>query len=417
MHPCFNEQERRCKNTGTFKPAVFFRAVLNLNQLLLAGLLCGSFLLMDNYAMAQISYDGVDGRTNAVNTAVPFLRISPDARSGAMGDAGIALSPDANAVYWNLSKLPFAQQQEQVSVTYTPWLREMAKDVFLANISAYKQIDELQTVGVSLRYFDMGNIQLTNFQGQDAGNAHPREFSIDGGYARKLSDRLSLGVAFRYIHSNLASGIKQGGGSTYKAGNAFAGDLSLFYTIPQQYKDGKQGTWSFGATLTNIGTKISYTSDKSDNYFIPTNLGIGAAYTYRLDGKNKITLALDINKLLVPTPDTTDGNHDGIPDYRQKGVLGGIFGSFGDAPGGMTEEFHELMYSTGIEYWYNDLLAIRAGYFNEHKTKGDRKYLTAGLGLRYKTMGVDFSYLVPSGSSMQKSPLSNTLRLSILLNL
>lgn len=362
---------------------------------------------------AQISYGETDGRTNSINTAVPFLRISPDARSAAMGDVGIALSPDANAVFWNLSKLPFAKQPMGVSVTYTPWLREMANDVFLGNISAYKQLDETQAIGASLRYFDMGSVKLTNFQGESQGDAHPREFSLDAGYSRKLSDNWSAGVAFRYIYSNLASGVKQDG-ATYKAGNAVAGDFSVSYFKDADYAGDRSGTWSFGATLTNLGTKISYSKDQDNKYFIPANLGIGGAYTYHLgEDKHRITLALDVNKLLVPTPDSADDDNNGIPDYREKSVVSGIFSSLGDAPGGMKEEFHELMYSAGVEYWYEDLFAVRAGYFNEYKTKGNRKYVTVGVGLRYNSLGMDFSYLIPSGSGVQRNPLSNTIRLSL----
>jgi hypothetical protein len=283
-------------------------------------------------------------------------------------------------------------------------------------LSGYKKIDDLQAVGLSLRYFDMGNIQLTNFQGENQGRTHPREFSIDGGYARKLSDHWSVGVALRFIHSNLASGAKQGDAGTYKAGNAVAGDLSIYYVSRHLDSASGQGTWSFGATLTNLGTKIGYTENKNDKYFIPSNLGIGGAYTYQLDPKNKITAALDINKLLVPGPDTVDEDHDGILDYRQKGVVSGIFNSFGDAPGGIKEELHELMYSIGAEYWYDDLLALRAGYYNEYKTKGDRKYLTVGFGLKYKIAVLNFSYLIPSGGEMQRDPLANTVRFSLMLS-
>ena len=369
-------------------------------------------------ATAQVSYNGIDGRRNYINTAVPFLRISPDARSGAMGDVGIALSPDANAVYWNLAKLPFAAQKTAVSVTYTPWLREMANDLFLADLSAYHQLDNEQAIGVSLRYFDMGQIQLTDIDGASLGNTHPREFAIDAGYARKLSDNWSMGVAFRYINSNLVSGIKLESGNEYRSGSAFAGDISASYIKNVSYGDNRSGTWSFGATLTNLGTKIAYTKDKTDKFFIPSNLGVGGAYTHHLNNyKHQLTLALDINKLLVPTPDTADGDRNGIPDYREKSSISGIFNSFGDAPDGMSEELRELMYSVGIEYWYDNMLAIRAGYFNEHETKGDRKYVTLGVGLRYNMLGVDFSYLVPSGSSVQKNPLSNTLRLTLSVNL
>lgn len=412
MHPCFN-QEIQEKAPGKFRSAFSSYRAIRMSQWLVKGLVCFSLLLGSIYAQAQISYDGVDGRTNAVNTAVPFLRISPNARSAAMGDAGIALSPDVNSVFWNLSQIPFTDKESGVTATYTPWLSEMANDVFLASIGAYHKIDDQQAVGVSFRYFDMGSIQLTDFQGEDQGRTHPREFSVDAGYARKLSEHWSLGLAFRFIHSNLASGVKQGDDGTYKAGTAFAGDLSASYESMQKYSDDKAGTWRFGATLTNLGTKIAYTEDKTDKYSIPSNLGIGGSYTYQINRKNSLALALDINKLLVPTPDTVDGNADGIPDYRQKSVVSGIFGSFGDAPGGFSEEFHELMYSTGVEYWYDNLFALRAGYYNEHKTKGDRKYVTVGFGLRYKMAGLDFSYLVPSGGGSEKNPLSNTLRVSL----
>lgn len=374
--------------------------------------LLGCLLLISTWVSAQIAYDNTDGRTNTINTAVPFLRIGPDARSGAMGNVGIALSPNANAVFWNLSKLPFADKEMGVSLSYTPWLREMANDVFLAYLSGYKQLDDMQAVGVSLRYFDMGDIQLTNFQGEDDGKTHPREFSIDGGYARKLSDNWSLGVALRYIHSDLATGIKREGGASYKAGNAVAGDISIYYRGAVDSSAG-QGNWSFGAAVTNLGTKIGYTEDKESRYFIPANLGIGGAYTYHFNEKNNITMALDINKLLVPTPDTIDADHNNVPDYRSKSVVSGIFGSFGDAPGGISEEVHELMYSVGAEYWYDNLFALRAGYYNEYKTKGNRKYVSVGFGLKYKMAGLDFSYLIPSGGEMRKNPLSNTLRLTI----
>lgn len=380
-------------------------------SLKLAGL-SGCFLLLSLWVSGQVAYDNTDGRTNTINTAVPFLRIGPDARSGAMGNTGIALSPGTNSVYWNLSQLPFANKEMGASISYTPWLREMANDVFLAYLSGYKKLDDQQAVGVSLRYFDMGDIKLTNFRGEDEGRTHPREFSIDAGYARKLSDNWSLGVALRYIRSDLASGVKREGGDSYKAGNAVAGDISIFYQATVDSSAGK-GNWSFGATATNLGSKIGYTNDKENRYFIPANLGIGAAYAYNINEKNKITLGLDINKLLVPTPDTIDANRDNIPDYRSKGVVSGIFGSFGDAPGGFKEEFHELMYSVGAEYWYDDLFALRAGYYNEYKTKGNRKYVSVGFGLKYKMAGLDFSYLIPSGGEMQKNPLSNTLRLTI----
>lgn len=365
-------------------------------------------------ASGQISTGDRDG--GVINTAVPFLRISPDARSGSMGDVGLALSPDANAVYWNLAKLPFATNDAGASVTYTPWLTDLVNDVFMAYLSGYKQLDENQAIGASLRYFDLGQVQFTNMYGVDQGNFHPREFSLDGGYSRKLSDNWSLGVALRYIYSNLAAGTSIDG-VTFKPGQSVAGDITAFYTNSLDYNNGQSGTWRFGAAITNLGTKISYSNDAQFKDFLPTNLGLGGSYTQQFDEYNKLTFELDINKLLVPTPDTIDRNGNQIDDYNEQGVVEGIFHSFSDAPGGFREEMEELMFSAGVEYWYNDLFSVRAGYFNENKNKGDRKYFTLGLGLKYNVLGINFSYLVPSGSGIQRNPLSNTLRFSLLFDL
>lgn len=399
-YPGFNQEKR------------MFPPVSRLYRWMTKGLMGISLLLAGEKAAAQMAYSSTDGRTNAVSNAVPFLRITPDARRAALGDAGIALSPDASSVFSNLSQVSFAEAERAVSVGFTPWLRSMASDVYLADIAAYRKLDEQQAIGLSFRYFSMGNIQLTDFQGNDQGTVRPGEFSLDAGYTRKLSDHWALGVAFRYIHSKLASGPKAGGSGAYKAGNAFAGDVSASYVTETEYDGGQKGTWRFGAVMSNIGTKISYATDSQDKYFLPANLGIGGGYTYQLDDKNALTLTLDINKLMVPTPDSTDEDKDGTPDFRQKGILSGAFGSFGDAPGGLKEELHELMYSTGLEYTYGDLLALRAGYYNEHRTKGNRKYLGVGFGLKYKIAGVDFSYLVPAGGD-PLHPLANTLRISI----
>ncbi len=361
----------------------------------------------------------VDGRVNVISTAVPFLRISPDARSGGMGDAGIAISPDANATYWNFSKLNFAKSDAGVSVSYTPWLRDLVKDVFLGYVGGYKQLDDRQVIGASLRYFDLGTLQFTGITGEDQGIYHPREFSFDVGYARKLSAHWSLGLALRYIYSNLASGTSVGNVS-FKPGQSVAGDLSAFYTKKKDYgsfMEEKSGTWRFGMTITNIGAKISYADNEQYKNFIPTNLGVGGSYTYQFNHYNKITFAVDLNKLLVPTPDTLDANGNSVPDFREKSVISGIFGSFTDAPGGFKEEMNEINYSLGLEYWYNDLFALRAGYFTESKHKGDRKFFTLGLGVKYLSFGMNLSYLVPSGKGPQRNPLSNTLRFSLLFDL
>lgn len=370
-------------------------------------LVCTFSLFLSHDTFAQISTDERDGKMNAINTAVPFLRISPDARSGAMGDVGLAIAPDANSVYWNLSKLPFAEKKAAIAVTYTPWLKELVNDVFLAQVAGYTQIDENQSIGASLRYFSLGDIQFTDINQTDNGTFRPREFAIDAGYARRLSQNWSIGLALRYIHSSLASGLTVDQ-QTIRPGRAMAADLSSFYTKDFETDNGVN-TWSLGFAVTNIGTKISYTQSAQKD-FLPTNLGLGTAYTIGLDEYNKVTFALDINKLLVPTPQSDS-------TYPDKSVLEGMFSSFGDAPGGFKEELHELMYSLGAEYWYNNQFAVRAGYYNEHATKGNRKFFTAGVGVKYDIFGLNFSYLVPSGSGIQRNPLSNTLRFTLSFDL
>lgn len=359
---------------------------------------------------AQISTTQLGGGdpVNTIFTAVPFLRIGPDARSGAMGDLGIALSPDANAVYWNTAKLAFAENELGVGVTYTPWLRELVPDIFLSDLSAYYKLDDQQALAASLRYFSLGEIQFTDYSGNNIGTGNPHEYAVNVGYARRLSDNFSMGLNLSYIYSNLASGqIAPGSGVVIKPGNAASGDISLFYTKEYKRSGDKRAIWNWGLTVSNIGSKITYTQSAENKDFIPTNLGLGTGYTMVFDQYNKITFAGEINKLLVPTPDS-------LGEFRTKSVPEGIFGSFSDAPDGMGEEFRELMYSAGAEYWYKNLFAIRAGYFNEHATKGNRKYLTAGLGIKYNVFGLNFSYLIPT--SNQKNPLDNTLRFSLMFD-
>ncbi len=350
---------------------------------------------------------------NVVTTAVPFLRISPDARSGGMGDAGVATIPDASSIFWNLSKIPFAKSNSAIELTYTPWLQGLGlNDVYLVSAAGYHQLDDQQAISASLRYFSLGSIQFTDYSGQITGNFRPREFAVDGGYSRKLSDKLGLGIALRYIYSNLA-----GGGTSqsaiYKAGTTVAGDLSLFHDGSE---GGSKSGLNWGVTLSNLGGKISYTNDASQKDFIPANLGLGAAYVNVFDESNKITFALDVNKLLVPTPPLL-GDSAGLVNYHNKGVVSSWFSSFGDAPGGFNEELKEFTIAAGAEYTYMDQFSFRAGYFYENPTKGDRKYFTVGAGLNYNMFGLNFSYLIPSGSGINRNPLSNTLRFSLLFNL
>lgn len=347
---------------------------------------------------------------NVVTSAVPFLRISPDARSGGMGDVGIATSPDANASFWNLAKTPFNTNKAGVAATYTPWLKDLGlNDVYLASLAGFYKIDETQAVSGSLRYFSLGNIQFTDNLGNDLSSFRPREFAFDAGYSRKLSNKLALGIAVRYINSNLANGTING--VAYKAGSSVAGDLSLFHT---GVKDNGSGL-NYGVTLSNLGAKISYTSDANQKDFIPANLGVGVAYTKAFDESNKITFGLDLHKLLVPTPPAV-GDSAGLAKYRSQSVVNSWFKSFGDAPGGFSEEIKEIQASVGAEYWYNNQFAFRAGYFYENPTKGNRKYFTLGAGLKYNMFGLNFSYLLPSGNGINRNPLSNTLRFSLVFD-
>ena len=348
---------------------------------------------------------------NVVTSAVPFLRISPDARAGGMGDVGIATEPDANASFWNLAKTPFAKSKTSLAATYTPWLKDLGlTDVYLASLAGYYKLDDDQAVSTSIRYFSLGNIQFTDFAGNDLQSFRPREFSWDIGYSRKLGEKLGMGVALRYINSNLAGGQAVNGVS-YKAGSTVAGDLSLFHTGLDANGQG----WNWGVTLSNLGGKIGYTSDAQQKDYIPANLGLGVAYTSVIDETSKITFGVDVNKLMVPTPPSLTDSA-ALVNYRSKSVISSWASSFGDA-GGFKEELKEFQVSLGAEYSYNEQFAFRAGYFYEDKLKGNRKYFTLGAGLKYNVFGLNFSYLIPSGNGVNRNPLSNTLRFSLVFDL
>jgi len=354
---------------------------------------------------------------NVVTSAVPFLRISPDARSGGMGDVGIATAPDANANFANIARTPFATSKMGVAINYTPWLRDLAvNDVFLASLAGFYKIDDQSAISASLRYFKLGSIQFTDALGNDLQQYNPKEFAVDLGYSRKLSSKWGLGVAIRYINSNLASG--NFGGQTYKAGSSVAGDLHLYH---HGAKENGQGL-NWGFTLSNLGSKISYSNDATQKDFIPANLGIGAAYTKVFDDANKITFAADINKLLVPTPPVLSGNNNtadsaAIADYRDRGVMSSWIHSFGDADGKLNEEIQEINLALGAEYWYNNQFGFRVGYFYENKEKGNRKYFTVGAGIKYSVAALNFSYIFPTGSGTTRIPLSNTYRFGLVFDM
>jgi len=340
---------------------------------------------------------------NTIVTGVPFMRIVSDARSGAMGDVGIAISADPNGLHHNAAKLAFTETNLAVSATYTPWLKALGlSDVYLANITALKKIDDISAMGFGLKYFSLGQIQFTDQDGQPIGNGNPNEFEISGAYSRQMNENLSASITGKFIYSNLAAG-QTVGGEDITAGTAFAADIGLLYKLPSR----GDNQMSIGLALSNIGSKISYTNSISKD-FLPANFGLGFAYELNPSSTNKLTFALDINKLMVPTPDPDD------PERREQSPIAGIFSSWGDAPGGFSEELQEFMYSIGAEYWYDEQFAIRAGYFTEHALKGNRKYFTAGLGIKYNVFGLNFSYLVPT--SNQRNPLDNTLRFTLLFD-
>lgn len=381
----------------------------------------------------------VSGRTdddelNAITTAVPFLLISPDSRSGAMGDAGVAISPDVNAQYWNPSKLAFSDDQMQISLSYSPWLRKLVDDMNLAYLSWFMKLNKTSAVGASLRYFTLGDITFTDNNGQVIRPFRPAEFALDVSYSLQLSNRFSGGITARWINSNLTGGVGVSGADS-KAANAFAVDIAGYYKNDDISFGDKDGELAFGMVISNIGNKISYTNT-SQRDFLPANLRLGTALTIELDQYNSISFVYDANKLLVPTPpiyDQTDKTKIIAGRNPNVGVAAGMFGSFNDAPGTplydeqgnyevidgqltvkdgsvLREELREINHSVGMEYWYADQFAVRGGYFYENPTKGNRQYFTIGAGFRYNVFGLDLSYLI---ATTQQNPLANTIRFTL----
>jgi len=338
-------------------------------------------------------------KINVVTTAVPFLRISSDARAGGMGETGIATSADVNAQFYNVARYAFASGKSGVGMTYTPWLRKLGlNDVYLASLAGYYKLDENQAVSVSLKYFNLGNLQMTDNSGNDLYTVHPREMSIDAGYSKKLADHLSLGVALRYINSNIA-GNGNSNGTVYKAGKAVAGDIGLYYTTVKEGKDG----WSAGAALTNLGSKISYTSDAANQSFLPANLGAGIGHTWFTNEVHKISLNGEVNKLLVPAA-PANGTEEDMQQYNKTGVVSSWGKSFSN---------NAMAYSAGAEYMYDGQFSLRAGYYADSRAMGKRHYFTTGAGIKYTMFDFNFSYLVASGSGVNTNPLSNTLRFTL----
>ena len=352
--------------------------------------------------------------SEAIVTAVPSLTISPDARSGALADAGAAISPDANASYWNSAKLAFINKQYGGSLSYNPWLRKLVPDMSLNYLTGYTKLRKEEALSLSLMYFNMGSIQFTDASGNQLNKFSPQEFSIGANYSRKLSQYFSVGAGLKFIHSNLTGSTSATGG-VVKSANTAAVDLGVYhtkdFTVPGSFK---KYNWSWGINVSNVGPKVSY-SDAQHRSPIPTNLRLGTAFTTEIDPYNKFTFIVDANKLLVPAPaiyDSVNGQYVVVKgqDPATTGMVSGITGSLYKDPGGLKEEFQEIMWSLATEYWYNNLFAVRGGFFYENKYTGDRKYFTMGFGLRYNYFGLDAAYLVPI---VINNPLAETLRFTL----
>lgn len=375
-----------------------------------------------SYAQNSVIISGQDPNRRVITTAVPFLNFAPDSRHSGMGDVGVATTPDANSAHWNSGKLAFIKDDLGFSLSYSPWLGNLVNDMSLSYLTGFKRIDENSAFAFELRYFNMGDIQLTDGIGNTLGEFNPRDIALGGTYSRKLSQNLGLGISARFIHSNLSGNISSAGGSEARPGISVGADIGLYYQKPI-FVGAKDGMWSWGLAITNIGPKITYNSAE-DLDFIPTNFRIGTAYQINLDPLNSLTFALDFNKLMVPTPPLYETNEDGTLKTDDNGnliiaagrdpnraLIAGMFGSFSDAPDGFSEELREFTISFGVEYLYNEKFALRTGYFYENPSKGGRRYFTMGLGVDLQRIGLDFSYLVPQ---VQNHPLAETLRFSLL---
>ena len=376
---------------------------------------------------AQINSQQLSGSTqtlNPITTAVPFLMISPDSKQGAMGDVGAATDPDVNSIHWNGSKLAFQEKKFGVGFTVTPWLRLLVPDINMYYLAGYTKINKNQAVGASLRYFSLGNIELTNAVGVKTGDFKPNEFAVDVAFSQKLSKTFALGIATRFINSSISRVYFNG--SQGNAASTVAVDISMFYKSNKFKLGDKKAIATGGLAITNIGAKIKYSTVAN---YIPINMRLGGGLKVDADDVNTFGFYLDFNKLLVPTPpiykyelNPTTGQLQQVFDPATgapviaKGkdpnvpVPQGIIQSFYDAPGGFKEELKEINISTGVEYWYNNVFAVRAGYFHEPKTKGARQFFTMGIGVKYSVINIDGSYLIPTSLN---NPLQRTWRISI----
>jgi len=383
-----------------------------------------------------------DPDTRVITTGVPFLLITPDARAAGMGELGVATSVDTYSQQWNPAKYAFAEDQIGVGISYTPYLSDLVKDIFLGGLTFYNRLNERSAWSASVKYFSLGDIDIITQQQADLGNftpliERPNELAIDASYALRLSDQFAMSVTGRYLRSDLKL---QTGDVEANAASSFAVDIAGFYQSEEIAYNDFNGRWRGGFNISNLGPKLKYDEQGQEN-FLPTNLRLGGGFDFIFDEYNKLAVSLEVNKLLVPTPpqrgeefEFTDVNGDGVYNAEDDGELGesvndnviiagqddnvsfisGVFQSFGDAPGGFAEELKEFTYAVGAEYWYQDSFALRTGYFNENESKGARKFFTLGAGFKYNTVNIDVSYLF--SASKVKNPLENTLRFSLTFN-
>lgn len=353
---------------------------------------------------------------NPIPSSVQMLNIAPEARGTAMGDAGVASTPDINSQHWNPAKYAFMDSKAGVTISITPWLRKLVNDINLFYMAGYYKIDSRNNVSASIRYFSLGDLVFYDEQGSEQGSYKPNEFAIDAAYSLKLSNYWSGAVALRYIHSDL--GYQQEDDS-YSLGNAAAADVAFYYKRQITVDRGRTADVMFGVNISNIGTKITY-DDGNTNEYLPANLKIGAGFWYDIDSYNRIGATVDFNKLLVPTPtyryadeNSEQTTYERRMAYYDHSVIKSIFKSFSDAPRGGKEELEEIDIMGGIEYTYNKLFSARAGYHNNPENKGNLKYASVGLGVKYQMFNVDASYIFPVGQANSNSALANTIRITL----
>ncbi len=385
-----------------------------------------SILLLFSLAMTTAfgqDTEPADG-SRVISTAVPFLTISPDARSGGMGDVGVSSTPDAYSLFWNPAKYAFIDKTFGFGIGYVPWLRSLVNDIGLASVVGFGKIGDKQAIAGSLRFFSMGAVMFTDADGNELGEVKPNEWTIDATYARKFSPEFSGAVAARFVYSNLVP--VDLANLSVRPGTSVAADIAIYYHHPMEVKGLSGAAIDFGLNISNIGSKMSYSSTSIVRDFIPTTLRLGPTFTMDIDDYNRVSLSLDVSKLLVPTPPVYeyDSNNNVVTGADGKKVIAkgmdpdvspikGMIQSFYDAPYGFKEEMQEIILAAAAEYWYNKLFSVRAGYFYESKYKGDRQFFTLGAGLRYNVFGLDFSYLIPIKSN---NPLQHTLQFTLLFN-